>query len=258
MYRIFDSHAHYDDHAFDEDRRALLQALPHQGVCGVINAASNLESARASIALAAQFPYMRVAAGIHPLDADTVTENSTAELRELLQHPSVVAIGEIGLDFHYDVPRELQFPLLRNQLQLAAELDMPVILHDRDAHGPMLELLREFRPRGVVHCFSGSVETAREVLSLGLYIGLGGAVTFRNAVHPLAVAAMIPEDRLLLETDAPYMTPVPLRGKRNDSAKIAYTAEKIAEVRGVDADTLCRTACTNTCRLFGLNESDFL
>lgn len=257
MYRIFDSHAHYDDHAFDEDRNALLHALPHQGVCGVLNAASNLQSARRCIEMAERFPYMRAAAGIHPLDAETVTPDSMRELRDLLQHPLVVAVGEIGLDFHYDVPRELQFPLLRDQLKLAAELDLPVILHDREAHGPMLELLREFRPRGVVHCFSGSVEMAREVLALGLYIGLGGAVTFRNAVHPLEVAAMVPDDRLLLETDAPYMTPVPLRGKRNDSAKIAYTAEKIAEVRGTSADALCRTTCTNACRLFGLHEPDF-
>ena len=146
-----------------------------------------------------------------------------------------------------------QLPLLRRQLALANDLHLPVILHDREAHGPMLDLLREFRPAGVVHCFSGSVEMAREVLALGLYIGLGGATTFKNAVHPLEVAAMVPPDRLLLETDAPYMTPVPLRGKRNDSAKIAYTAEKIAAVRGVDPQTLCNETCQNACRLFGID-----
>lgn len=258
MNGIFDSHAHYDDEAFDGDRTALLTLLPGKGVCGVINAASNLESARRSIELARQFPYVRAAAGIHPLDADTVTPTSMAELRLLLQEPEVVALGEIGLDFHYDVPRELQFPLLRDQLALAKEMDMPVILHDRDAHGPMLELLKEFRPRGVVHCFSGSAEMAREVVKLGLYVGLGGAATFKNAVHPLKVAAVVPEDRLLLETDAPYMTPVPFRGKRNDSSLIAYTAQRIAQVRGTTAQALCDVTRQNACRLFGLNEADFI
>ena len=180
------------------------------------------------------------------------------ELRQLLQEPEVVALGEIGLDFHYDVPRELQFPLLRDQLALAKEMDMPVILHYRDAHGPMLELLKEFRPRGVVHCFSGSAEMAQEVVKLGLYVGLGGAATFKNAVHPLKVAAVVPDDRLLLETDAPYMTPVPYRGKRNDSALIAYTAERIAQVRGTTAQALCDVTRRNTCTLFGLNEADFI
>jgi TatD DNase family protein len=255
---IFDSHAHYDDEAFDKDRAALLTLLRGRGVCGIINAASNLESARHGIALARQFPFIRAAAGIHPLDADTVTPDSMNELRQLLQEPEVVALGEIGLDFHYDVPRELQFPLLRDQLALAREMDMPVILHDRDAHGPMLELLKEFRPRGVVHCFSGSAEMAQEVVKLGLYVGLGGAATFKNAVHPLKVAAVVPDDRLLLETDAPYMTPVPFRGKRNDSAMIAYTAERIAQVRGTTAQSLCDLTRRNACTLFGLNEKDFI
>ena len=255
MQQIFDSHAHYDDAAFDPDRAALLASLPGQGVCGIINAASNLASARAGIALAAQYGYLYAAVGIHPLDAETAPDldNAMTQLRVLAAQPKVVAIGEIGLDFHYDVPRVIQLPLLRRQLALANDLHLPVILHDREAHGPMLDLLREFRPAGVVHCFSGSVEMAREVLALGLYIGLGGATTFKNAVHPLEIAAMVPPDRLLLETDAPYMTPVPLRGKRNDSAKIAYTAEKIAAVRGVDPQTLCNETCQNACRLFGID-----
>ena len=258
MNRIFDSHAHYDDPAFDADRASLLEALPRQGVCGVLNAASNLISAHQSIALAERYDFIYAAVGIHPLDAETAEpDRARTELRALAAHPKVVAIGEIGLDFHYDIPREVQLPLLRRQLELANELQLPVILHDREAHGPMLELLREYRPAGVVHCFSGSVEMAREVLALGLYIGLGGAVTFKNAVHPLEVATMVPADRLLLETDAPYMTPVPFRGKRNDSAKIAYTAEKIAAVRGTDPQILCETAARNACRLFHLPEKRF-
>ena len=254
MNHIFDTHAHYDDAAFDEDRLSLLAALPGRGVCTVLNAACNLNSARETVALAERFDHVYAAVGIHALDAESVSDLDCAihGLRSLAAHPKVVAIGEIGLDFHYDIPPDIQFPLLRRQLMLANELHLPVILHDREAHGPMLELLREFRPAGVVHCFSGSVETAREVLNLGLYIGLGGAVTFKNAVHPLEVAAMVPDDRLLLETDAPYMTPVPFRGKRNDSTRIAWTAERIAAVRSTDPQALCDLACRNGERLFGL------
>jgi len=173
-------------------------------------------------------------------------------LAGLLPHPKVVAIGEIGLDYHYDMPREEQMSLIRAQLALAKDFGLPVILHDREAHGPMLELLREFRPKGVVHCFSGSVEMMREVTALGLYIGLGGAVTFKNAVQPVRVAAEAPSDRLLLETDAPYMTPVPMRGKRNDSSLIAFTARRIAEIRAEEPQVLIDRARENTIRLFGI------
>jgi len=254
---IFDSHAHYDDAAFDEDRAALLASLPEKKVCGIVNAASNLASARASLALAEKYPYVYAAVGIHPLDVETVPADGLAsamdEIRTLLKHPKAVAIGEIGLDYHYDTPRDAQMTLLRAQLALAKELDMPVILHDREAHGPMLDLLREFQPKGVVHCFSGSAEMAKEVLKLGLYIGLGGAVTFKNAVHPLEVAAIVPADKLVLETDAPYMTPVPFRGKRCDSALIAYTAEKIAQVRGISAEELLTATAQNARTLFELD-----
>lgn len=249
---IFDSHAHYDDEAFAEDRGELLRALPQKGVCGVINAASNLQSAEECIRLAEQYDYFYAAAGIHGLDVETFRDDSMERLAALLAHKKVVAVGEIGLDYHYDTPRDAQMRLIRAQLALAKEFDLPVILHDREAHAPMLELLREFRPRGVVHCFSGSVEMMREVVSLGLMIGLGGAVTFKNAVQPVRVAEEVPPDRLLLETDAPYMTPVPLRGKRNDSSLIAHTAVRIAEIRGEDAQTVVDRARENTCRLFGI------
>ena len=199
---IFDSHAHYDDEAFDADRRELLEGLRQKGVCGVINAASNLKSARKCMELAEQYDFIYAAAGIHGLDVDTVEPDSMERLAELLPQKKVVAIGEIGLDYHYETPRDEQMKLIRAQLALAKDFDLPVILHDREAHGPMLELLREFRPRGVVHCFSGSVEMMREVVSLGLFIGLGGAVTFKNAVQPVRVACEVPSDRLLLETDA--------------------------------------------------------
>lgn len=252
MTMIFDSHAHYDDEAFDNDRDELLASLPQKNVCGVVNAASNLDSARQSIALAEAYPFMWAAVGIHPIDALSAAKDYLDTLRSYAAHPRVVAIGEIGLDFHYDTPREAQFRIFREQLALAAKLELPVIIHDREAHGPMLELLKEFRPRGVVHCFSGSVEMAREILSLGMYIGLGGAVTFKNAVNPVKVAQYVPLDRLLLETDAPYMTPVPFRGKRCDSSLIVHTAEKIAQVRNVPVEEIYTAGQKNAAALFHL------
>lgn len=252
MARIFDSHAHYDDEAFDADRAELLRGLQERNVCGILNAASNLPSARRCVALAEEFPFVWAAVGVHPIDALTAEEGYLEELRGLAMHPKVVAIGEIGLDYHYDTPKDAQMRILREQLELAKELDLPVILHDREAHGAILEVLKEIRPKGVVHCFSGSVEMAREVLDLGLYIGLGGAVTFKNAVQPPKVAAYIPEDRLLLETDCPYMTPVPFRGKRCDSGMIAFTADKIAQLRGVDREEIYAANLRNVERLFGI------
>ena len=254
---IFDSHAHYDDTAFDGDREALLASLPSRGVDGVVNAASDIPSARAGIRLAERYPYIWAAVGIHPQEADRAVDGDLEECRRLAAHPRVVAIGEIGLDYHYEdaCPREKQRDWFRRQLELAVELDLPVVVHDREAHEDTLRLLREVRPRGVIHCFSGSVEMMREAVALGLYIGLGGAVTFKNARRPAEVAAAVPEDRLLLETDAPYMTPVPFRGKRCDSSHIAYTAARIAELRGCPVESLLAATQANARRLFGLEET---
>lgn len=251
MTGIFDTHAHYDDAAFDADREALLASLPECGVCGIINCGTTLKSSQATLELAERWSYVYAAVGIHPSELDSVTEDSCDRLRELYRHPRAVAVGEIGLDYHYDTfPRELQREWLERQLKLAVSCEAPVILHDREAHEDTLALLRQYRPAGVVHCFSGSVETAREVLALGLYIGLGGAVTFKNARKPLEVAAMVPADRLLLETDAPYMAPVPLRGKRCDSSMIAETARVIASVRGCTEEELLQQTRENAFRAF--------
>ncbi len=172
-------------------------------------------------------------------------------IKELYSHKKCVAVGEIGLEYHYDfVPKDLQLDIFEKQLALANELDLPVIVHDREAHEDTMRLLKKYKPKGVVHCFSGSVETAKETLKLGMYIGLGGAVTFKNAKKPLEVAEYVPEDRLLLETDCPYMSPVPFRGRRNSSELIAYSAEKIAEVRHADAQQLINSAAENARRLF--------
>ena len=250
---VFDSHAHYDDQAFDPDREALLGALPARGICGVINCGSDRASSEVSLRLAEKYDYIYAAVGIHPHEAADVPADFVPRLRELAAHPKAVAIGEIGLDYHYDFsPREAQISLLEAQLQLAAELTLPVVIHDREAHGDMISLLEKYRPRGVVHCFSGSVELAERTLRIGMYIGLGGAVTFKNARKPVEVARMVPSDRLLLETDAPYMTPVPYRGKRCDSTHIPVTAETIAEMRGVSRDELIFQCGENTRLLFGI------
>lgn len=203
--------------------------------------------------MAQAYPHVWASAGVHPSELEQAGAQDIEEFRRLYAHPKVVAIGEIGLDYHYDtVPREVQREWFRRQLELAAELDAPVIVHDREAHEDTMKLLRKFRPRGVVHCFSGSVELMHEVMRLGMSISLGGAVTFKNARKPVEVAAAVPLDRLLLETDAPYMTPVPLRGKRCDSTHIAYTAAQIASVCGIGVDELLAQTTENAVRLFGI------
>ena len=251
---IFDSHAHYDDSAFDSDREELLAMLSQKGVCHVINAGASLKGSAASIALAEKYEYFHAAAGIHPEDAFGLPEDWQEQLKKMLAHPKVVAVGEIGLDYYYEdaCPREIQQQVFEAQLKLAKEFDLPVIIHDREAHGDTMEFLRKYRPRGVVHCFSGSAEMAKEVVSLGMYVGLGGVVTFKNARHPLEVAAVVPPDRLLNETDAPYMAPVPYRGKRCDSTLIPYSAAKIGEIKGVSAQEVLSWGKENAARLFGI------
>lgn len=253
--KIFDSHAHYDDSAFDGDRQELLDSLPAKGVGAVINAATDPQSARRLLDLATRYPYMRTAVGIHPEAAGRATDDWLTEIYYLSRRAGVCAIGEIGLDYHYEdaCPREEQLRWFRMQLALATERNLPVIVHDREAHEDTLALLREYRPRGVVHCFSGSVEMMQEVVSLGMYVGLGGVTTFKNARRPAAVAAAVPADRLLLETDAPYMAPEPCRGKRCDSSLVIHTAAHIASLRGEDTESLLQQTWNNACRLFEIN-----
>ncbi len=251
--KIFDTHAHYDDDRFDEDRDAVLSALPGQGVCAVVNCGSNFLSSEKSIVLAGKYPFVFAAVGVHPQDAAGLFgEEDRQRLLALCRRDKVVAVGEIGLDYHYPHVKEIQLQWFEEQIKVALELALPVIVHDREAHGDTLALLRRYRPRGIVHCFSGSVEMMEEIVALGMYIGLGGAVTFRNAKTPVAVAAAAPADRLLLETDCPYMAPAPFRGKRCDSSLIVYTAEKIAEVRGVSVDEVLSQTAENARRVYGL------
>ncbi len=250
---IFDSHAHYDDAAFDEDRAALLASLPQNGVEGAINCGVNDQSSASCVALAEEYPHLYAAVGIHPEEAGKADEAMWQKCLALLDHPKAVAVGEIGLDYYWDTStRERQLYWFERQLQEAVALDLPVIVHDREAHADVLAMLQQYRPRGVVHCFSGSVEMAAEVVRLGMYIGIGGVVTFKNARKPVDVAAGIPLNRLLLETDAPYMAPVPCRGKRCDSTLIAHTAAKIAELRGIEVEELLAVTRQNVRDLFGV------
>ena len=253
---IFDSHAHYESEQFDADREELLgSVLPQKGVVGAINLISDMESLKQTVELCDKYDYFYGAVGIHPECAADLPEDWLQQVEALLSHPKIIAIGEIGLDYHWEdaCPREKQKEVFIAQLELAKKYDLPVVIHDREAHGDMMDILRKYRPKGVVHCFSGSVELSRETVALGMYIGLGGVVTFKNARHSVEVAKDIPLDRLLTETDAPYMAPVPFRGKRCDSSMIAYDAAKIAEVRGTTAQEVLAAGCENACRLFNIS-----
>ncbi len=251
---IFDSHAHYLSTAFDDDRDTLLTALFGGKVSGIIESGTTISDSREALALADRYPSLWAAVGIHPQEAATFTDRDIDELRVIASHPKAVAIGEIGLDYHYEdgAPRDIQHRCFRAQLALARELSLPVVIHDRDAHEDTLTILKEYSPKGVVHCFSGSMEMAREVLKLGMHIGIGGVVTFKNARKLVEVASEMPLDRLLLETDAPYLAPVPLRGERCDSSMIIHTAATIAALRGMTTDEVLRIAEENARRLYRL------
>lgn len=254
MYKnIFDSHAHYTDKAFNDDRENMLGSLRESGICGVINCGADIESSVFSVELANKYDYIFAACGIHPEEADKIPENHIEILKNLARNEKCVAIGEIGLDYYWRQDnKEKQKELFENQILLSKELDLPIIVHDREAHGDTLEILKKHKPKGVLHCFSGSAEMAKEVLKLGMYIGLGGALTFKNARKAVEVAEMLPLDKLLLETDCPYMAPVPFRGKRNYSGYIPYIAEKIAEIKGIDPQTVLDITSENAKKLFDL------
>lgn len=252
MNNIFDAHAHYDDKWFDENRAELLDSMENTGVCGIVNAAVNLQSTEFALKLSEKYPFIYATTGFHPENLEDMVPDYLSKMEQFLKNPKVVAIGEIGLDYHWDIPREEQKRVFEEQLAFAKDVDAPVVVHDREAHGDTMELLRKYRPKGIVHCFSGSVELMREVVSLGMSISLGGVVTFKNARRSVEVAKEIPLYRLLLETDAPYMAPEPYRGKQCNSSMIAKTAEKIAEIRGMDVQKLLDITCENARQLYGI------
>ena len=252
---LFDTHAHYGDEAFDPDRREVLAGLPPKGVGLVVNPGCTMTSSEKAVALAAEFPHVNAAVGLHPENCHDFQPEQIERLRQLAQQEKVVAIGEVGLDYYWEEnpPRALQQEVLRRQLALAEELKLPVIFHDREAHGDSLAIVREFPAvRGVFHCYSGSVEMARELVRRGWYLGFDGPVTYKNARKALEVLEWCPLERILVETDSPYLTPVPFRGKRNDSTKLRYIVEKIAEIKGLGAEAVARATSENASRLFGV------
>ncbi len=254
MQKIFDTHAHYDDNAFDKDRDNILEFLPQKNIGHVINCAVNIPSSIESIKLSKKYPYIKASIGLHPQELSTFPTDYLVQIANLASNPNVVAIGEIGLDYHYDdcASRTTQIRIFEEQIELANKLNLPIIVHDRDAHADTLDLLAKHKPKGIVHCFSGSVEMAQEIIRIGMYIGIGGAVTFKNAKKPALVAQNIPLSKIVLETDAPYMTPVPYRGTRCDSTHIMYTAAKIAELRSESVSNILNKTYENACNIFGL------
>lgn len=252
---IFDTHAHYDSGGFNADRMEVLAALPAAGVQLVVDPGCDVESSRAAVALAEAFPHVYAAVGIHPSDCAGTDDAAIEAIRALARQEKVVAIGEIGLDYYWqdNPPKEFQQEVFRRQIKLALELDLPVIVHDREAHGDSLAIVLEYPAlRGVFHCFSGSPEMAQELLKRGWYLGFDGPITYKNAKRAPEVAAITPLDRIVVETDAPYLTPVPYRGKRNDSRYLPYVIEKLAEWKGISADEMERITFENGKRLFGL------
>jgi TatD DNase family protein len=250
---LFDTHAHMDDRAFDEDRHDLIASLPGQGVGLVMNPGCSLASSRNADAISRQFDFVYAAVGSHPDAADEVGDEVLEEYRKLCKlNPKIKAIGEIGLDYHYeDIPREIQLKAFRAQMALAAELDLPVIVHERDAHADGMSVVDEFPTvKGVFHCYSGSAEMAKELVKRGWYIGFTGVLTFKNAKKAVEVASQIPLDRLVLETDCPYMAPEPFRGKRNHPGYLYRMAEKLAELRGLSVDEIHRITTENGKRLY--------
>lgn len=252
---LFDTHAHYDDEAFDPDRREVLAGLPQRGVGLVVDPGCTLASSEKAIALAAEFPHVYAAVGLHPENCHDFQPEQIERLRQLAQREKVVAIGEIGLDYYWEEnpPRALQQEVLRRQLALAEELGLPVIFHDREAHGDSLAIVKEFPAvRGVFHCFSGSVEMAEELLKLGWMLSFNGAITFKNARKAPEVIAAVPLERMVVETDAPYLTPVPFRGKRNNSGYVHLVAEKIAQLKGLPVEQVECQTWENGVRFFGI------
>lgn len=248
---IFDSHAHYDDSKYDGFRDELLQKLEGYGVCGVVTCGCDAKSSVAALNLAERYDYIYAAVGIHPCNIDSGT--TIEQIEQLARHKKCVAIGEIGLDYYWDKDHsEEQKEIFLAQIELAKKMEKPVIVHDRDAHGDSLEILKATKPKGVLHCFSGSPEMAEEILKLGLYIGVGGVITFKNAKRLPEVVRLIPDDRLLLETDCPYLAPEPYRGKLCHSGLINFTAERVAEIRGKSKEEILEISKNNALKLFDI------
>lgn len=250
---IFDTHAHYDDEAFDEDREALLNSMKEGGVGRIVNIGANMETSRRTVELTGQYDFMYGAVGVHPSDTGDMTQDDIETLRRWSGEPKILAIGEIGLDYHYPEPsRETQKNWFIRQLMLAREENLPVVIHSRDAAADTLEILKEYGRGlgGVIHCFSYTKEMAAEYVKLGYYIGIGGVVTFKNARKLAEAVEVIPLERLVLETDCPYLSPEPYRGTRNSSLNLTYVAQTLAQLKGVSYDEIIKQTEQNAQEMY--------
>lgn len=252
---LFDTHAHFEDDQFNNDRDEVLKSLKEYGVGNICNVGSSMESSRAGSALAEKYDFVYASVGVHPSETGNLTEADMEELKNLASNPKVCAIGEIGLDYHYpdDVKPDIQRKWFIRQIELAKELNMPIIVHDRESRGEGLEILKEYKvSNGVVHCFSGSAEAAREIVKLGMMVSFTGVLTFKNARRAVEACAAVPLDRLMIETDCPYMAPEPHRGKRNFSGYVEFVARKMAEIKNVSYEEIVRITEENAKRFYGI------
>ena len=254
--QLFDSHAHFDDDKFKDDAYEIIENAFNNGVRYILNVGTDIKTSKRSIELAEKFEYVYATVGVHPHEVEKLKDSGEEAMRNLCTHPKVVAVGEIGLDYYYDhSPRELQKSWLTRQLKMAKELNLPFVLHDRDAHEDIMKIIKTefpFNKSGVFHCFSGSWEMAKELLNMGFYISVGGSLTFKNAKKTVEVVKNISLDKLLIETDSPYLTPEPFRGRRNDSSYMKLVAEKIAEIRETSLEEIAAITTENAKRLFNI------
>lgn len=253
--KIFDSHAHYDDEQFNEDRDEILSAMPKNNVAYILNAGCDYNSSLASIEMSKKYDFIYAAVGIHPHEAHK--NESLSNIESLCSNKKVVAIGEIGLDYHYNFsPRDIQIKYFEEQLELANKVNLPIIVHDRKAHEYVMTSLKKIpvNKTGVIHCYSGAKEMARDLLNMGYYLGFGGAITFANAKKTIEVLEYVPLDRILIETDCPYLSPVPFRGKRNNSMYLTHVIDKISEIKGFSREEIADTTLNNAKKLFGIDK----
>ena len=255
---LFDTHAHYNDERFAKDLDSVLSSMHENGIGLIMNSCSSIDEIPDIIAICEKYPFVYGSVGVHPHEAKSLCEEDMEILKKYSAHPKIKAIGEIGLDYYYDSsPRDVQRKWFARQIEVARELKMPIVIHDRDAHGDTMDILRSnnnFEVGGEFHCYAGSVEMAKEVLSNGMYIAFGGSLTFKNSVHPKEVAKYAPLDRILIETDAPYLTPTPQRGRRNDSRYMHLVAQMIADIKGISYEEVERITTENGKKLFGIQE----
>ncbi|MCR5691013.1 MAG: TatD family hydrolase [Eubacterium sp.] len=253
---IFETHAHYDDEAFQEDRHQLLASMADQGVGTIVNISSDMDSCKTSLALAKRYDFVYAAIGVHPSEVQDLNQFDIDWLEEKAHNPKVVAIGEIGLDYHWSDPAPIiQKRWFIRQIDLAKDVKLPIVVHSRDAAEDTMDLIRKtgaYDCGGVIHCYSYSAEMAKEFVEMGFYIGIGGVLTFKNAKKLVKTAETIPLEKIVLETDSPYMAPEPNRGKRNDSSNLIYVADKLAQIKGIDRDQVIRVTRENACRMYGL------